>query len=273
MKKGMLFTSFGTSHEDTRAKTIDAIDEKLRAAFPDCTHYSAWTSGIIVKKVKAERGEHHDTLDEAFARMTADGVEDCVVATTCLLHGGEMTKIEKAANAWATEHGVPTQIASPLLASRDDQAAVARVMCDEFSFIGEGDALLLMGHGSSEKGFDLDMVNAVYANLQDELHKLGRARFFVATVEGQPTFEDALRHIEECGARCVYLAPLMVVAGDHAKNDLAGDDEDSWASQLTARGLQVKPVLKGLGEYAGIQQLVCDHVEQALIEREVALRG
>ena len=273
MKKGMLFVSFGTSHEDTRVKTIDAIDEKLCAAFPNCTHYNAWTSGVIIKKVKAERGEYHDTLEEAFARMTADGVEDCTVVTTCLLRGGEMAKIEKAANAWADEHRVPLQIADPLLASREDRAVVARAVCDEFSFVGKDEALLLMGHGSSEPGLDLDATNSVYAQLQDELHKLGRTRFFVATVEGQPTFEDALRLVDESRARCVYLAPLMIVAGDHAKNDLAGGGEDSWASQLKARGLQVKAVLKGLGEYAGIQQLVCDHVELALTLREVALRG
>jgi len=95
----------------------------------------------------------------------------------------------------------------------------------------------------------------------------------VAAVEGEPTFADVVRSIEESRVRCVYLAPLMIVAGDHAKNDMAGDGKDSWASQLKARGLQVKTVMKGLGEYAGIQELVCDHVDVALMVREVNMRG
>ncbi|MBQ9043059.1 MAG: sirohydrochlorin cobaltochelatase [Eggerthellaceae bacterium] len=267
MKRGMLFVSFGTSHEETRVKTIDAIEAKVRETFPDCTPYSAWTSGIIIKKVKAERGEHHDTLDEALARMAADGVEDLIVSTTCLMEGAEMAKIRKAVDAWSDEQDVPTKIAQPLLSARDDRVAVAKAVIDEFSHVGESDALLLMGHGSPAAS------NEVYSQIQDELHALGRERFFVATVEGEPTFDDVWPLIEASGAARVYLAPLMIVAGDHAANDLAGDDDDSWASMVAARGLEAVPVLKGLGEYAGIQQLVCDHVQDALTIREVALRG
>ena len=271
--RGMLFVSFGTSHAETRVKTIDAIEARVREEFPNCTPYSAWTSGRIIEKVKAERGEHHDTLDEALARMADDGVDDLVVVTTCLLRGGEMAKIEKAVTAWSEARNCPTWMTDPLLASAGDRAAVARAVCDEFASVPAEDALLLMGHGSSEKGIDLKAANAVYRKIQDELHALGRTRFFVATVEGEPTFDDVWPLVEACGAQRVYLAPLMIVAGDHAKNDLAGDDADSWASRIAAHGLQVEPVLKGLGEYAGIQQLVCDHVQETLTIREVYLRG
>lgn len=265
--KGMLFVSFGTSHEDTRVKTIDAIEAKVRAAFPDCAPYSAWTSGKIVRKVAAERGEHHDTLDEALARMDADGVTELIVSTTCLMHGAEMAKIEKAVIPWAAERNIPTEIAEPLLNSPDDRSAVARAVADEFAGLGADDAVLLMGHGSPTSS------NEVYVQMQEAFRAQGRDRFFVATVEGAPTFEDVMPSIEASGAARVHLAPLMIVAGDHAKNDLAGEDDDSWASRVTARGFEAVPVLKGLGEYAGIQQLVCDHVEQALMMREVALRG
>ena len=265
--RGMLFVSFGTSHEDTRVKTIDAIQAKVRAAFPNCVPYSAWTSGVIIKKVAAERGEHHDTLDEALARMDADGVDDLIVSTTCLMHGAEMAKIEKAVIPWAAERNIPTQIAEPLLNSPDDRAAVARAIADEFAGLGADDAVLLMGHGSPVSG------NEVYRQVQDAFRAQGSDRFFVATVEGEPTFDDVLPLVQASGAARVHLAPLMIVAGDHAKNDLAGEDDDSWASRVAACGLEAVPVLKGLGEYAGIQQLVCDHVEQALMLREVALRG
>lgn len=267
MKRGMLLVSFGTSHEETRMRTIDAIESKVREAFPKCTHYSAWTSGVIIKKVAAERGEHHDTLDEALARIDADSIEDLVVSTTCLMQGAEMTKIKDAVSIWARRRKIPVYYAEPLLNSPDDRVAVARVLCEEFADLADDEAVLLMGHGSPVRG------NEVYSGLQEELDKLGCKRIFVATVEGEPKFEDAIPLVEASGARRVHLAPLMIVAGDHAKNDLTGEDKNSWASMVSARGLEPIPHLKGLGEYAGIQQLVCDHVNQALVLREVALRG
>ena len=264
--EGLLSVSFGTSYEETRVKTIDAIESDLQSTFPDLAFYSAWTSGIIIKKVKAERGEHHDTLEEAFARLTADGVTELIVSTTCLLQGGEMAKIARAADAWTAGGGRMAYLADPLLLTQADRKAVARVLCDEFADVPDEDAMLFMGHGSSVGS------NDVYSRIQDELHALGRERFFVATVEGEPTFDDAWPLIEESGVSCVHLAPLMIVAGDHATNDLAGDG-DSWVNRIRARGLRAEVVLKGLGEYAGIRKLVCDHARDALMIREVSLRG
>lgn len=267
MNKAMLLVSFGTSYEETRAKTIDVIEAKVRAAFPDCAHYCAWTSKRIINKVRAERGERHDTVEEALARMEADGVRDLVVATTCLMEGHEMAKIRAAVERWSAERQCPTCIAEPLLASSEDRAVLARCLSDEFSFVGDSDAVMMMGHGSR------DASNSVYVQIQEELHKLGRTNFFVATVEGDLTFDDAWPAVRETGPGRVYLTPLMIVAGDHACNDLAGDDEDSWASLIRARGVEVQPVLRGLGEYAGVQQMVCDHANDALTLREVSLRG
>ncbi len=266
MNRGMLFVSFGTSHEETRIKTIDAIEAKVRATFPDCAAYSAWTSNMLIRKV-AERGEQHDTLEQALERMTADGVDDLIVSTTCLLRGHEMAKIEKAVNDWSKEHSVPSLIADPLLASSSDCTTVAKILCDEYSFIPDDAALLLMGHGSSNNS------NDTYVQIQNEMHAQGKHRFFVATLEGALTFNEVCEHIQASGASKVYLAPLMIVAGDHAKRDLAGTDEFSWASRLSASGYEVEPVLKGLGEFEGIQQLVCDHVDTTLLVREVLLRG
>jgi len=264
--RGLLSVCFGTSHADTRERTIDAIEASLRTEFPDRAFYSAWASARIVAKTR-ERGEFHDTLDEALARLDADDVDDLIVSTMCLMPGKEMATITRAVETWAGKRGRSAYLADPLLATEDDRRAVARVVCDEFSFVGDDDALLLMGHGCAEVRSD------VYSNLQNELHALGRPRFFVATVEGNPTFDDALPFIDACGAQRVYVAPLMIAAGDHAKNDMAGAGEDSWASRLAASGKQVEVVMKGLGEYKGIRELVCDHVREALVIREVALRG
>ena len=256
MKEAMLVVSFGTTHEQTRKKTIDAIEGKVRAAFPDSPIYSAWTSEVVIRKVRASRGEHHDTLGEALARMAADGVDSLVVVTTCLMDGVEMAKVRKEVSAWAEERGVPAHVADPLLAAAEDRMAVAKAVCDQFAFADADDAVLLMGHGSA------DASNEVYEQIQDAFRELGRSRFFVATVEGEPTFDDALKLIEGSRARRVHLAPLMIVAGDHAKNDLAGEDPDSWSSKLKERGLEVEVFLKGLGEYPDVQELVCEHARR-----------
>lgn len=255
--KGLLSVSFGTSYADTRVKTIDAVDGKLASAFPDRSFYSAWTSSRIMAKVLAERGERHDSLAEAFERLSADGVDDLVVASTCLMNGNETRKIAEAAREWASTGGRVAYVAEPLLSSPEDHAAMARAIADQFASVPGTDAVLLMGHGSPFGS------NRLYSDLQDALHALGKDWFFVATVEGEPTFEDAVSLLEKRGADRVVLAPLMIVAGDHARNDLAGDDEDSWASMLGARGFETEAVLKGLGEYAAVQQLVVDHARAA----------
>lgn len=272
--KGLLSVSFGTSYVQTRKRTIDAVEARLADAFPERAFYSAWTSGRIIAKVRAERGEEHDTLDEAFARLSDDGVDDLIVSTMCLMDGHEMGKIENAAAAWAqADEKRVARVASPLLASSEDRRAMAQAICDEFAAVSSEDVLLLMGHGISrnlkvalmEHDDQHDDPNAVYGQIQDELHALGRVRFFVATVEGVPVFEDALAAIEACGAKRVHLAPFMIVAGDHATNDLAGDDEDSWKSMLEACGYSTDVTLKGLGEYEGVQQLVCAHAHAARV--------
>ena len=256
--QALLSVSFGTSHADTRARTIDAIDADLAAAFPDRAFYSAWTSPRIIAKVRSERDEHHDSLDEAFARLSADGVDDLVVGTMCLLQGGEMGKIQKAAQAWVAESEQAgckrtARVASPLLSCADDCQAVARALVDEFAHVAQGEAVVLMGHGTPYGS------NAVYDEMQQSFDALAPGRFFVATVEGTPTLDDVLEPLRASGARRVYLAPLMIVAGDHAKNDLAGDDSDSWANRLQEQGFETEPALKGLGEYAGVRKLVCAH--------------
>ena len=267
--KGLLSVSFGTSYEATREKTIDAVDARLAEEFPDRAFYSAWTSGRIVAKVRAERGEHHDTLEEAFARLSAEGVDDLAVATMCLMQGHEMEKVCRAARAWLAEGaGRTVRIADPLLANEEDRSAMARIICEEFAGVPDGEALVLMGHGSQDAPTERDGkpydANAVYSQVQAELNLHGRPRFFVATVEGQPTFEDALAEVAACGAKRVHLAPFMMVAGDHATNDLAGDDDDSWKGMLESHGFETEVVLRGLGEYAAVHELICEHVRAAL---------
>ena len=252
--KGLLSVSFGTSYAQTREKTIDVIDRLLEGAFEDRAFFSAWTSGRIVAKVREERGELHDTLDEAFARLSDQGVDDLLIATMCLMEGHEMKKVASMAAAWAQEaQGRTVHVAAPLLDSQADRAVMAEAICEEFANVQAGEALLLMGHGSPNGP------NEVYAQMQEELRKTGSNRFFMATVEGTPTFEDALEQLHACGVSRVWLAPFMMVAGDHATNDLAGEGDDAWKSRLGKEGFEVSVVLKGLGQYQRIQQLVVVH--------------
>ena len=256
--KGLLSVSFGTSYEETRAKTIDVVDGKLAADFPDRTFYSAWTSGRIVSKIRAERGEMHYTLDEVFARLVHDGVDDLLVATMCLMNGHEMKKITEYVEAWVRGgEGRTAYLAKPILTSEEDRKVIAASLSDEFAGVPEDEAVLLMGHGSPGGP------NEVYSQIQDELASLGGTRFFMGTVEGEPTFEDALESLKASGVRRVHLAPFMVVAGDHARNDLSGDDDDSWKNMLEAEGFETVVTLRGLGEFKAFQDLVCVHARTA----------
>ena len=256
--KALLSVSFGTSYEDTRVKTIDVVNERLATAFPDRAFYSAWTSNRIIEKVRVERGELHDTLEEAFGRLAADGVDDVVVATTCLMDGHEMRKISGFAKDWAAgDDARIARVADPLLTSDADRVALAAAVCEEFSSVPDDVALLLMGHGSP-KG-----PNEVYFQIRDSLTALGHPNFTIATVEGEPVFDDAVSILEKMGASRVVVAPFMFVAGDHAINDMAGDDDDSWANMLSVRSFEVEVVMKGLGEYPAVQQLVVDHAKAA----------
>lgn len=256
--KALLSVGFGTSYEETRAKTIDVIDGKLAADFPDRKFYSAWTSGMIVAKVRKERGEMHYTLDEVFARLVHDGVDDLLIATMCLMNGHEMKKIAGYVETWLHGgEGRTAYLAEPILTSEADRKAIAASLVDEFADVPEGEAVLLMGHGSPGGP------NEVYSQIQDELASLAGAKFFMGTVEGEPTFEDALNLLKESGVRRVHLAPFMVVAGDHARNDLSGADDDSWQNMLEAQGFETVVTLRGLGEFKAFQDLVCVHARKA----------
>lgn len=257
-RSALLFTCFGTSYAHTRKKTIDAVEACLKAEFPHRAMYSAWTSGRIVARLRAERGEHHDTLKEAFARLEADGVDDLVVATMCLMPGHEMAKVEQAVSDWQRRSGCRARVAAPLLATADDCAAVARIVCEEFADISADEALLLMGHGS------VDGPNQVYEWVREALVDQGRSRFFVGTVEGEPSFATVRAAIDACRVQRVHLAPLMIVAGDHATNDLAGDGAGSWQSLLRAQGYETHVHLRGLGEYQGIRSMISVHAHDAL---------
>ena len=168
-----------------------------------------------------------------------------------------MRKISEAAHAWAAQGERTVRLADPLLTAPADHAAMAQALADEFAHVPATDAVVFMGHGSAMGS------NQLYSDVQDALHAIGKRNFLVATVEGTPTLDDAMHELESLGSDRVWLAPLMIVAGDHARNDLAGDGEESWTNRLAVCGFETEVVLKGLGEYAAVQKLAVDHARDA----------
>lgn len=255
-KYAILAVSFGTSHNPTRAVTIDAIENDIRASFPDYPLYRAWTSKVIISKLKKRDGLSIDTVEEALERMLADGVTDLIVQPTHVINGFENDLMKQDVLARSADFR-SISFGTPLLSGEEDNRKIAEIISEEFCGPGPDTALVLMGHGTDH------YANSVYAALDYRFKDMGHPNIFVGTVEAYPSLDSVIRALSAQKPRKIFLAPLMIVAGDHAINDMAGDDEDSWKSRLEAEGYQVVPVLKGLGEYPKIRRLFIHHIEEA----------
>lgn len=254
--KALLVVSFGTSYPETRERTIDAIERDLATAFPDRMLYRAWTSGFIIKKLRKRGEEAPHTLHEALRAMAADGVHNVLVQPTHITPGFEHQLIDQAFEEF---EGCFDTVAygAPLLADDEDTQLVAQALADEFPR-EEGQLIALMGHGAP------DGPNHLYVEIERALADRGRDDVCIALVEGTPDVEHVLdRARREKPARAL-LAPLMIVAGDHANNDLAGDENDSWKSLIEALGIPTRCRLAGLGEYPAIRSLFVEHACTAL---------
>ena len=252
MKKAVLVTSFGTSHLDTLEKTIAAIESAISMALPDYTLRRAFTSTIIMKKLKTRDGLEIDDVTQALTRLIQEGYSQVVIQPTHILCGEEYDKLCALAAPFSDK--IQIAMGTPLLRTIDQHLALARVI-PSLTPAPQGDeAVIFMGHGSPH------FANAAYALLQYMLEELGRERTYIGTVEGYPTLEQVIRRLKlQPQIKRVRLLPLMVVAGDHANNDMAGQDEDSWKSILEAQGYQVDCAIAGMGESPAIQALFCDH--------------
>lgn len=255
VKKAILAVSFGTSHDDTREVTIDAIENDMKNAFPDYPLYRAWTSKMIIRKLKNRDNVHVNTVKEAMEQMCADGITDVLVQPTHVINGIENELMKEDALSYR-EHFHSISFGDPLLTSEQDSLNVIQSITDEFSYLKQNEVLVLMGHGTTH------YANAIYAALDYTFKDKGYKNIFLGTVEAYPTMESLLKMVNEYQPSKVILAPFMIVAGDHAKNDMAGDDPESWYSQFKAAGYEVETVIKGLGEYPGIRKILVDHLTQ-----------
>ncbi|MDD3338100.1 MAG: sirohydrochlorin cobaltochelatase [Lachnospiraceae bacterium] len=255
-EKALLVISFGTAYAETRKKTIEAVEEELRAAFPDRKFYRAWTSGRIISKVKREEDLQIDAVQEAFQRMVENGVTDVIIQPTYVIQGLEYEKmicdVREAADSFDS-----ILAGKPLVSSEEDLEYLSEMMPKIFSEVDGDDALVLMGHGSPDGN------NEGYYKMNALFREKGYPNFRMALVEAEPGIHEVIEEMKDTNPKTVYLAPFMLVAGNHALLDMTGDAPDSWLHLLEAAGYQVQCRIQGLGEYKEIRQLFVQHAKKA----------
>ena len=254
----LLVVSFGTSFNDSRRLTIGGIESSLAEAFPDWSVRRGFTSQIIIDHVLKRDGVQIDNVAAALDRALDNGVKKLVVQPTHLMHGFEYTDLVDELATYADAFDT-IQIGEPLLTSDEDFAAVAEIIVNATKEYDDGEtAICFMGHGTEAES------NAVYAKMQQVLTDAGHANYFVGTVEAEPSVEDVLAMVQAGDYQRVVLRPLMIVAGDHANNDMAGDEPDSWKSIFEAAGYDVVCVVEGLGQLPEIQAIFVQHAQAAV---------
>ena len=254
----LLVLSFGTSFNDSRRLTIGAIEDQLEKSFPDYSVRRGFTANIVIDHVAKRDGEKIDDIDESLKRAVDNGVKNLVVQPTHLMNGLEYEEL-KGDIAQYSDAFDKIAIGQPLLSSDDDFSRVENAIVDWTKDYDDGEtAIVFMGHGTSADS------NGVYQKMQELLTKDGHTNYFVGTVEATPSLDDVMAAVKKGNYKRVVLEPLMVVAGDHANNDMAGDDKDSWKSQFEAAGYQVECLLRGLGENETIRQIYVEHAQAAI---------
>ena len=276
----LLVVSFGTSFNDSRVKDIKGIEDALQEAYPDWSVRRAFTAQIIINHVQARDDEKIDNMQQALDRAVANGVKNLVVQPTHLMHGAEYDEMNELLDQYKDKfEGIA--VAEPLLGEVGDDAtvinadkeAVAKAITaeavktagydDVAAAAKDGTAFVFMGHGTAH------VAKVSYSQMQTTMETLGYTNVFIGTVEGEPedtSCEAVIEKVKEAGFTKVVLRPLMVVAGDHANNDMAGDDEDSWLSQFKAADCfdSVDTQIAGLGEIGDVQQIYIDHAQAAI---------
>lgn len=278
----LLVVSFGTSFNDSRAEDIGGIEKALQKAYPDWSVRRAFTAQIIINHVQARDGEKIDNMDQALQRAVDNGVKNLIVQPTHLMHGAEYDELSEAVASYSDKFE-SVSIAEPLLGEvgsaddsvNSDKEAVAKaVTAEAVKTAGyesldaakeDGTAFVFMGHGTSHTA------KISYSQMQNQMNALGYDNVFIGTVEGEPedtACEAVIEKIQKAGYKKVVLRPLMVVAGDHANNDMAGDDDDSWKSQFEASGVfdSIETQIAGLGQIPVIQDLYVSHTHAAMEE-------
>lgn len=257
-EKELLVASFGTSFNDNRRLTIGAIENAMEEAFPDYSVRRGFTAQIIIDHVEKRDGIHIDNMDEALDRAINNGVKTLVVQPTHLMNGLEYDELTGQLAEYADSFE-QVAVGEPLLTSDDDFNRVMKAIVEATAEYDDGEtAICFMGHGTEAAS------NEVYGKMQDLLKANGYDNYYVGTVEAEPSLEDVLTVVQAGSYKKVVLEPLMIVAGDHANNDMAGDEEGSWKTEFENAGYEVTCILRGLGELPEIQQILVEHAQKAI---------
>ena len=279
-EKEILVVSFGTSYNGSRVADIKGIEDAIAAAFPDWSVRRAFTAQIIINHVQARDGEFIDNVDQALERAVANGVKQLIIQPTHLMHGAEYDELMESVNAYADKFEA-VAVAEPLLGEvgsdatviNEDKAAVAEAIVGaalvetDYATMedaaNDSTAFVFMGHGTSHTA------KVTYSQMQTQMNTLGYNNVFIGTVEGEPeetACENVIEAVSAAGYKHIVLRPLMVVAGDHANNDMAGDEEDSWKSMFLASGAfdSVDCQIAGLGSIETVESLYIAHTQAAM---------
>lgn len=257
-RKAILVVSFGTSHSDTRQKTIDQIEIDIQKEYPEYVIYRAFTSKMIIKILKNRDGIHTFTVSEAMEQMKRDGVEDVIVQPTHILNGIENDIMIQEVILYKEEFN-SILFGVPLLSETKDYWSAIKAFVKRLPAIAENEAIVCMGHGTEH------YTNATYAALDYMFKAYGYDNIYVATVEAYPSLEDIMEQLKENKYKKIILIPFMIVSGDHAKNDMAGDEDDSWRVILENEGFEVSCILEGLGENPDIRRIFVEHIKDVLM--------
>lgn len=250
MNKGIIVTSFGTTYEETRIKCIESIENRIKDEFKEYKVVRAFTSRMVINKLRKRDSYLVDTPTEAMEKLFNEGIKDIFIQPLLIIEGLEYEKILREARDFIKVNNCNISIGKPLLSHEDDYNKVANVLNLE-------DAVVLMGHGSEHK------TDISYEKLELKFRQDNK-NVFIGTVEGRKTLDDILEELNEKSIEKVNLRPFMLVAGDHAINDMASSDEDSWKSILERNGLKVQVQIQGLGEIEGIQDIFINHLKDVL---------
>lgn len=257
LKKGILAVSFGTSYPDTRAVTIDAIENKIQASYPDIPLYRAWTSKMLIAKLKNTTKERISSVPEALLQMKADGITDVFIQPTHVTGGIENDQMKKDALAVQKDfHSIA--FGAPLLSCAEDMRETVQIIGRSFSYLTSSEVLVLMGHGGGH------YINTLYPALDYMFKEMGYPNIYIKTMGACTELIHVTSLLKKSNIKRIHLAPFMIVAGKHANRDMAGDKKNSWKSVFENAGYEVTCHMKGLGEYTEIQDLFIKHLNLIL---------
>jgi Cobalamin biosynthesis protein CbiK, Co2+ chelatase len=258
IKTAILIVSFGTSIKKVRECTIDAFETLVQTTYPNCDIFRAFTSKMIINKLKKTEQLNIYTVEEALLAIHKAGYEELIVQPTHIIFGTENTAMIETINTFSDKFK-SVKVGNPLLYSTTDQEDLVSAITSEFSdFNCDNTAIICMGHGTEH------FINPVYAALDYFFKIKGYKHIFVGTVEAFPSIDIIIEQLKISNYTKIHLIPLMFVAGDHAINDMASDEDDSWKSILTDLGYEVSYSLKGLGEYTAVQHIYMEHLKNAV---------